>query len=223
MKRMANMNFRDLKNKVALGGNFDYFGVTVPRETGEKLVEHFARLGTKDNDLIVLTPEEVTTYLGACDTIDLLHLKMDMLSDSIRSLEGFKERIEVGKIATDAQKETAKALAMLSETDRNMLLKIKTEKERHILTVLMTDAPDKEYYMNLRVSYFEMVDALETLRSDMGGFKRPFTRAKKTDEEPITIGETTEKVVTRTGKMIEKGINARMPKVEQENTSESSD
>ena len=195
-------SIRMMNNKVVLSvgkKSIIFFGgFNFTKENAEKLVK-FA----KENNLSEFSsiPLRIVKPL-ACYNATSIGEKVVVMNHALKVCDGSKEFRAVVSSASDEDKSMSKALSLMSETDRKMILSTMPESRQTIMAVLM-NPPSDEDITDLRDIFFSIVDDLESIRTTYS-LRRKVERSKKEEEATTPLPATEEKVTLRSGKKIVK-------------------
>jgi hypothetical protein len=195
-------SIRMLNNKVVLSDGkksiISFGGFRFTKVNAEKLVKYAKENRIADFSSI---PLRVVKPLS-CYNATSIGEKVVVLNHALKVCDGSKEFRVVVSSASDEDKSMAKALSLMSETDRKMILSTMPETRQSIMMVLM-NPPSDEDIAELRDIFFSIVDDMETIRTTYS-LRRKVERSKKEEEATTPLPATEEKVTLRSGKKIVK-------------------
>lgn len=191
-----------LQNKVVLSVGkksiISFGGFTFTKENAEKLVKY-----AKENNLSEFSsiPLRIVKPL-ACYNATSIGEKVVVMNHALKVCDGSKEFRAVVSSASDEDKSMSKALSLMSESDRKMIIGAMPESRQNIMSVLM-NPPSDEDVTDLRDIFFSIIDDMESIRTTYS-LRRKVERSKKEEEVTTPPPVTKEKVTLKSGRKIVK-------------------
>ncbi len=115
-------------------------------------------------------------------TIENIETKFEKFVNTISDLGDIQALLKVKNDATPEQKSVAQACKVLPPAQREAVLNTLSPESKEIIS-LLTKASElpQDSAKQMRIDYFNLIDALEEFRQENGKFKRPYSRKKKTN------------------------------------------